>query len=104
MSANTNTIQYILAVETAQVKSDLQKAEASAMRLADYLSAISGNPDIDYILGRLQKAMTMARSLQTLITTINIGRAIAGDPFAIASLATQAGATAFSFFDLTAGY
>jgi len=80
------------------------KAESSAMRIANYLAAISGNPDIDYILGKIQKAMTAARSLQALLTTINVGRAMAGDPFAIASLITTTGATAFSFFDLTAGY
>ena len=63
-------IEYLLTVNVEMAYSDLRRLESSLMRIMGYISQLSGDPNIDKMMQKAQRAISLIRQLQIAYRTL----------------------------------
>lgn len=98
-TSSNGQIQYTLTILTQELEENSAKLEASLIRLAGYLSRMSGSEDIRKFINTVQDAMIAVRSMQQ---TIQLFYAASG-PIGWIIAGTSAVTTAFAVSTMVTG-
>jgi hypothetical protein len=86
---STESVEYLLTVNVADAMSDIRKVEAALMQVLSLARRATGNEDLQEGIILMQRSITVARSLMTAITMLQMSTPF-GIIMGLASLATTA--------------